>query len=617
MSQLALQHVGADLEQAEQQVSALAAQPEATTHDQVQRMLDLAASYGLFGLNLVLTAEQAQAWEDQDAAVAETAPEVDAADLVYRSEPEAAPQPANDVAPTVVVTEIEAPPETEAAHVLNLLEGLMAAPAAAAEPVVEAPAPVAAPAFIFPKLTARGLHLPATLPQQIIRAIDWVFVALAAEFAALWGTGGGLLSLPIGDALGLIVAAVALKAGMWLTESYRVSPARIRAERGIGGLALGAIAGLIVAAVFAPDAKSAAALSAVLPMTAILLAGVHAAFAVWIRAAHKKGVFSENVVLIGATDAALRLAERAAKNGDARIIAIAEDRLSRAPSQVGATPVGGDIDALLAWEGLPHVDRIVVTVTQKAEGRVRSMIERLSRVPNRVDLLLDYDTLNVRGRGVERYAGAAVACVSGRPRNTTRVFVKRAQDLIIGAGLVALFALPMAVIALLIKLDSRGPALYRQQRHGFNNRIITVLKFRSMRHDPEAPLAQVCANDPRVTRIGAFLRRTSLDELPQLINVLRGEMSLVGPRPHAVGMKAAEREMTEIVAEYAHRHRVKPGITGWAQVNGSRGPVHTAQLLRRRLKLDLEYVSRASLWLDLQILARTAPALLGDNKVTR
>jgi len=177
--------------------------------------------------------------------------------------------------------------------------------------------------------------------------------------------------------------------------------------------------------------------------------------------------------------------------------------------------------------------------------------------------------------------------------------------------LVAIFALPMLVIAAAVKLDSKGPALYRQRRHGFNNRIITVLKFRTMRHDPEAPLAHAHDGDPRVTRLGRFLRRTNLDELPQLFNVLRGEMSLVGPRPHAVGMKTCERELTEIVAEYAHRHRVKPGLTSWAQVNGSRGPIDSAASVRRRVRLDIDYVTRASLWLDLEILLRSAPVLLG------
>lgn len=480
-----------------------------------------------------------------------------------------------------------------------------------------APANDAQPRFAFPELATRGLHVPGRTALRLMQAVDWVLVVAAAEFAARWGAGAGLLSLSLGQAFAFVLAALSLKAGLWLTEAYRTSPGAVRAERGLGGLALGAMLGLGVATFAASDAQSAGALAATLPVVAMLMAGAHAALALWIRAAHKRGVFAETVVLIGATDAAQRMAARAAKTGEARIVAIVDDRLARCPAAVGQSPVGGAIEDLLAWDGLPNVDRIVITVTQKAEARVRDIIERLRVTPNRVDLLLDYETQSVRGRGAERFSGAAVACVSGRPRNFARLAAKRAQDVVLSLGLLAIFALPMLAIAIAIRCDSKGPVLYRQRRHGFNNRPITILKFRSMRHTPDAPLAQVCANDPRITRVGRWLRRTSLDELPQLFNVLRGEMSLVGPRPHAIGMKAADRELSHIVAEYAHRHRVKPGITGWAQVNGSRGPVDTAAALRRRVRLDLEYVSRASLWLDIQILLRSAPALLGDTKVIR
>jgi len=527
---------------------------------EARRLAELAGEFCLFGLSVYL--EDDGQWAPADEA--------------YRTD-EDAPAPANDVA-------------------------------AAAAP---------APAFAFPELTKRGIHFDPAAPIKFIQALDWMMVLVAAQFAALWGAGVGLAELPIGAAAAFILSAASLKAGLWITESYRVSVAHIRAERGIGGLALGVIIGLGVSTFFAPDARSSAALAATLPVAAMLLAGVHAAFAVWIRAAHRKGVFSETIVLVGATEAAERMAKRAAKTGEARIVAVTDDRLSRVASNHGDAPVGGNLDDLLKWEGLPHVDRIVITVTQKAEARVNDIIKRLRVTPNRVDLLLDYQTLNVRGKRIDRLTGTAVACVSGRPRNHRRALVKRVQDIVLGAGLLAVFALPMLVIALAIKCDSRGPVLYRQRRHGFNNRVITVLKFRSMRHEPDAALKQVEVDDPRVTRIGAYLRRTSLDELPQLINVLRGEMSLVGPRPHAVGMKAAERELTEIVAEYAHRHCMKPGITGWAQINGSRGPVETPACVRRRLKLDLEYVSRSSLWLDLEILVRSIPILFGDDKATR
>ncbi len=559
MSQAALKLVGADLDQTSAEEFAFATQagPAAVSaRSEAARLAELAASFSLFGLAVEQPGDPAFP--------------LATADLAYRAYTVAPDAPANDWA----------------------------------EPKK-------------PVLTRRGMHIDPSLPTKLIQATDWIVVAAAAQFAALWGAGEGLFELSIGQAAAFILSAGALKGGLWLTDYYRFSPSRIRPERGMGGLALGAIVGLLISNFFAPDAKGAAALAATLPFAAMLLAGIHAALAIWISAAHRAGLFAENIVLIGATDAAQRLAARAEKSGDARIVAVVDDRLARSPAQVGAAPVIGGVDALLAWEGLPNVDRIVITVTQKAEGRVRSMIERLRIAPNRVDLLLDFDTHAVRGRRVERFGGAAVACVSGRPHNHRRAFVKRVEDIVLGTLLTIAFALPMLFIAALVKLDTPGPALYRQRRHGFNNRVFTALKFRTMRNDPNAPLQQVRENDPRITPVGAFLRRTSLDELPQLFNVLRGEMSLVGPRPHAVGMKTCERELTEIVAEYAHRHRVKPGITGWAQVNGSRGPVTSAASVRRRVRYDLEYVARASLWLDLEILVRSAPVLFGDNKVVR
>jgi lipopolysaccharide/colanic/teichoic acid biosynthesis glycosyltransferase len=159
----------------------------------------------------------------------------------------------------------------------------------------------------------------------------------------------------------------------------------------------------------------------------------------------------------------------------------------------------------------------------------------------------------------------------------------------------------------------------RQRRHGFNQETIVVWKFRSMRHAAADATAcrQVAADVDRVTRVGRFIRATSLDELPQIFNVLSGEMSLVGPRPHAIGMKTGETESALLVAEYAHRHRIKPGITGWAAVKGSRGPVHTEAEVRRRVELDIDYIQRQSFWLDLWILLITVPVLLGDRTAVR
>ena len=625
MSQQALQLVQSDLEQADSSSSVDLLQAEAA------RLTAWAAGYGLFGAKLDYEPEADEYGWPMPAVDAYRADDFETPVAANESEPEAAnfaslnDTTLNALAPSypeaiALVVEIveDAAPAPLGEQLVDIVE-LVTTPIVDAEPEqVEAPVePTPAGRAAFPTLAQRRVRIAPIHATRLIQAVDWLVVLFAAQYAALWATGGSLELLALADAAIFLIAAGALKAGLWLTNIYKTPPSRLSPEHGAAGLALGAIAGIIIAAIAAPDARATASLALIVPFAALLLAGIHAAFALWIRAGHRAGLFSETIVVVGATEAAQRLAQRAAERGDARVVAIVDDRLARSPHKLGGTPVTGDINDLLAWQSLPNVDRIVITVTQKAETRVRSLIERLRVLPNRVDLLLDYDTLSVRGRKLDRLTGAAMACVSGRPHNAGRALLKRTQDLVLGAAALVLFAPVMALIALAVKLDSKGPALYRQRRHGFNNRIITVLKFRTMRDDPDAVLKQVERNDPRITRIGAFLRRTSLDELPQLINVLRGEMSLVGPRPHAVGMRAADRDLSHIVSEYAHRHRVKPGITGWAQVNGSRGPIETPGAVRERVKLDLDYVANASLWLDLFIIVRTIPALFGDRKVTR
>jgi lipopolysaccharide/colanic/teichoic acid biosynthesis glycosyltransferase len=209
------------------------------------------------------------------------------------------------------------------------------------------------------------------------------------------------------------------------------------------------------------------------------------------------------------------------------------------------------------------------------------------------------------------YVGAgdrvAVHLVADRPISPGGAAAKRAEDLLVG-GLLTLLLLPLlALIALAIRLDSAGPVLFRQRRHGLDNAEFDILKFRTMRHGPAAAaLQQTTRDDPRVTRVGRWLRAFSLDELPQLFNVVAGSMSLVGPRPHATQMRTANLLGSEITADYVQRHRVKPGITGWAQVHGARGATEHAAQLQRRVDLDLHYIAHWSIALDLWILLLTA-----------
>ena len=350
-------------------------------------------------------------------------------------------------------------------------------------------------------------------------------------------------------------------------------------------------------------------------LTLYLLHGVWWAI---VRRWRRTGRLTPNIVVVGATANAEKLIAAALKSRDVAVLGVFDDRIDRIPDKIAGVPVLGDTQALLDHRIMPYVDRVVIAVPSLAQSRVRQLVEQLSVLPNEVMLFVEQDAVG-RAATLSRIAEAPLAPVSGGVSDERRALVKRAEDLVIGTLAVVLGLPLMVAIAIAIKLDSPGPVFFRQRRHGFNNEEILVWKFRSMRAECSDPAAtrQVSADDERVTRVGRFIRRTSLDELPQLLNVLKGEMSLVGPRPHAVGMKTGSTESAKLVAGYAHRHRLKPGMTGWAAIRGSRGPVETPEKVRRRVALDIEYIERQSLMLDLTIMALTIPCLLGDGEAVR
>ncbi|WP_281784579.1 sugar transferase [Sinimarinibacterium flocculans] len=207
----------------------------------------------------------------------------------------------------------------------------------------------------------------------------------------------------------------------------------------------------------------------------------------------------------------------------------------------------------------------------------------------------------------------SVALLADRPIRRWNAVLKSSKDRLLAMIACVLLSPLLVLIAMAIRIDSRGPILFRQRRHGLNNSEFDIYKFRTMRVDvtaSDAEIKQTVRGDPRITRVGGFLRRWSLDELPQLLNVIEGSMSLVGPRPHAVNMRTETRLGHEITDVYLHRHRVRPGITGWSQVNGCRGATDTAEQLRRRIELDLFYVDHWSLLFDLKILSLTTRVVL-------
>jgi len=353
---------------------------------------------------------------------------------------------------------------------------------------------------------------------------------------------------------------------------------------------------------------------------AAAIVGLHLGWWKIIARARRQGLLTPNIVVVGATANAQRLIEAAMRTGEVNVLGLFDDRLQRAPENILGVPLLGDTGDLLNHRIMPYVDRVVVAITPSAEVRLVQIIEKLGVLPNILNLFVDGDGPDENDANLARIAAGAEHPLSGAADVCKRrALLKRAQDLTFAlAGLLTAGPIMLAV-AMAIKLDSPGPIFFRQRRHGFNNEEFQVWKFRSMRHELADPRAarQIRAGDDRVTRVGRFIRKTSLDELPQLLNVLCGEMSIVGPRPHAIGMKTGDVESAKLVAEYAHRHRMKPGLTGWAAIKGSRGPVDTPACVRRRVALDIEYIERQSFWLDLYIVLMTIPCLLGDRSAVR
>ncbi len=336
----------------------------------------------------------------------------------------------------------------------------------------------------------------------------------------------------------------------------------------------------------------------------LLRLGLASRIARWQR----EGRLGRNTVVVGAGELGRRFVERV-RRGDrsVRLIGLFDDRRDRVPAFVGGYPVLGTIDDLVSFARRHRVDEVVVALPWSAEGRLLQCLEKLRALPVDVRLCTDLIGFHLPHRGTSHVAGVPLLHVFDRPMSGSARLVKAVEDrLLAGLALVVLAPL-LSVIALAVRATSPGPALYRQKRWGFNGEVIDVLKFRTMRIDrcddgTDPALGHTRKNDPRVTPLGAFLRRTSLDELPQLFNVLRGEMSLVGPRPHAVAHN--ERYAAQIDG-YLARHRVKPGITGWAQIHGCRGEIRSLADMQRRVELDLEYIQNWSLTLDLRILWRT------------
>lgn len=317
------------------------------------------------------------------------------------------------------------------------------------------------------------------------------------------------------------------------------------------------------------------------------------------------GGLQRRVAIVGAGEKGRRLIRhlQAAPNESLNLVGVFDNEPSSF-SEIEGVPLRGTVGNLVADASRLDIDEIVVALPGDAHGTLTYVMKELHTVPADVTLCPDTIGLTMPILGIEEINGLGLLRIYRRPISGWNRVLKAMEDRLLAIILLVLFSPIILITAVTIKLDSPGLVLFRQRRLGFNNNSFVLYKFRTMyeglENQHEVPQAQ--RDDPRVTRFGTFLRRTSLDELPQLINVLKGEMSLVGPRPHAI---AHNEQYAALIDQYLGRHRVKPGITGWAQIHGHRGETETVEKMRARVEYDLYYIDHWSLWFDLRILLMT------------
>jgi Undecaprenyl-phosphate glucose phosphotransferase len=339
-----------------------------------------------------------------------------------------------------------------------------------------------------------------------------------------------------------------------------------------------------------------------------------------VRGWARDGRLDRRTIVVGSDQNGEQLVEalKHQEDSDIHVLGVFDDRNdSRALDTCAGSPKLGKVDDIVEFARRTRIDLVLFALPISAETRILEMLKKLWVLPVDIRLSAHTNKLRFRPRAYSYLGDVPTLDVFEAPITDWDLVMKWLFDRVVG-GICLLLAAPvMALVALAVKFDSPGPVLFRQKRFGFNNERIDVFKFRSLYHHQADPTAAkvVTKDDPRVTRVGRFIRKTSLDELPQLFNVVfKGNLSLVGPRPHAVQGKLQSRLFDEAVDGYFARHRVKPGITGWAQINGWRGEIDNEEKIQKRVEFDLYYIENWSVLFDFYILAKTPLALLTKNE---
>jgi len=342
---------------------------------------------------------------------------------------------------------------------------------------------------------------------------------------------------------------------------------------------------------------------------AVTLPGWRFFGALLLKRMRANGVNTRSVIIIGATTSGLSLARNIAKNPHHGLLLFGfcddrtEERLAALDVDLEGNQIIGNVNYAIELANKNEIDQIYIAMPMSAEKRIQEILTLCGNTTATVHIIPDFFTFNLIQARLSKVGDVQTLSVYDTPINGMSSWMKRLEDIILSTAILALTTAPMLLIAGIIKLTSKGPVLFKQDRYGLAGEKISVWKFRSMTAtDNGHEVVQAQKDDVRITPFGAFLRRTSLDELPQFFNVLGGSMSVVGPRPHAV---AHNEKYREEIGCYMLRHKVKPGITGWAQINGWRGETETLDKMEKRIEFDLDYLRHWSVYLDLKIVLLT------------
>jgi Undecaprenyl-phosphate glucose phosphotransferase len=449
-----------------------------------------------------------------------------------------------------------------------------------------------------------------TVISGIAQAVEALLLAaLGIIIHAIYVPGGGALYVPL--TLGTVLIANIL---LNVAQTHRIVMYRAVGKQPLRVLLAWALAFtiLVIGLVLfkASEMVSRVWLVSWFVSGAILLLVFRFSLRAMVQRWTQQGKLKRRTVIVGGGHDAEVLIEAIHKGADKDItlFGLFDDRIDeRSPESVAGLPKLGKVSDLIEFARRTRVDLVIVSMPLSAEKRVLEMLKQLWVLPVDIRLSAHMSKLRFTSKAYSYVGDVPVFDVADRPISDWNLVFKWLFDKSVALSALVLLSPVMVATAVAIKLESKGPVFFRQKRHGFNNELIDVYKFRSMYTDRQDVTASklVTKDDPRVTKVGKIIRKTSIDELPQLFNVLKGELSIVGPRPHALQAKAANQLYYDAVEGYFARHRVKPGITGWAQIHGWRGETDTVEKIMHRVNHDLHYIENWSLLLDVYIVVMT------------